>query len=288
LACLVYDSCGADLHAHTRKKGAVWTDEFTTRNSRWEWSYNAGTGYKRLTTVDGVSVVEAGITSGSSSSSYSDCSLHETSHRYTYAVFEARLRCTDNDGQGTRGWGFWHWEEDNPLRVSAAWFWDASPESDASVVGFQVMVARDATIVFQKLLPEIDIREWHVYRVELLPTGTRFFVDSSEVAFAFNQRPNRLQRIEMWTDNYRVQVTNGKVQPAGYLNVQQDQKMYIDWVKYYEEPDTVPPGPVNNLKIKEISVIEPLPITFTPVADTYVNNNPSNNYGFEATLQAGG
>ena len=42
---------------------AAWTDEFTSINySRWDWNYNRGTGYKRLTTIDTVSVAEIGIT----------------------------------------------------------------------------------------------------------------------------------------------------------------------------------------------------------------------------------
>jgi hypothetical protein len=88
LSGLLVDSTLADAEA-------AWTDEFTNFNSRWEWNYNAGTGYKKLVTIDSVSAVEAGITAYSSSSSYSDCSLHETSHRYTYAVFVrlGRKRC---------------------------------------------------------------------------------------------------------------------------------------------------------------------------------------------------
>ena len=224
---------------------AVWSDEFTYMDSRWDWNYNSGTGYKQLTTIDGVSVVEIGITGQSSSSSYSDCSLHETSYQHTYGIFEARLRCTDDNGfnqsgHGTRGWGFWNFND--PTKADAAWFWSASPESDTSVVGFQVMVIRDSTIVFQKSLPGIDMREWHIYRVELLCTGTRFLVDGNEVATT-SQCPDKLQRIEMWIDNYCIQVIDNQLQPAGYLNVQNDQMMYIDWVKYYDgdaDDDDIP------------------------------------------------
>jgi hypothetical protein len=274
-------------------QGPVWTDEFVDLNSRWDWNYNAGTGYKKLVTIDSMSAVEAGITARSSSSSYSDCSLHQSgSEQINSGVFEARLRCSDDNGygqtgKGTRGWGFWN-NDDPQNDVDCAWFWSASAESDASLVGLQAMVARGSTLMFQKSLPEIDMREWHTYRIELLPSGTRFFVDGINVA-STAQRLQKMQLIEIWIDNYKVQVENNKAKPIGYLDLLRDQQLYIDWVKYYEEPDTVPPGPVNNLKIKEISFIEPLPITFTPVADTYVNNNtPSNNYGFEATLQAGG
>ena len=224
---------------------AVWSDEFTYMDSRWDWNYNSGTGYKQLTPIDGVSVVEIGITDQSSSSSYSDCSLHETSYQHTYGIFEARLRCTDDNGfnqsgHGTRGWGFWNFND--PTKADAAWFWSASSESDTSVAGFQVMVVRDSTIMFQKSLPEIDMREWHIYRVELLCTGTRFLVDGNEVATT-SQGLDKLQRIEMWIDNYCIQVVDNQLQPVGYLNVQNDQMMYIDWVKYYDgdaDDDDIP------------------------------------------------
>src|SRR3990172_13032228 len=54
----------------------LWLDDFTSANPSWNWGYNAGTGYKNLTTIDGYSVVEGGITSEATSSQYSDNSLH--------------------------------------------------------------------------------------------------------------------------------------------------------------------------------------------------------------------
>ena len=118
----------------------LWTDEFTSYHSRWEWSYNAGTGYQQLTTTDGVSAVELGVTSGSSSSSYSDCSLHEKRDYYLYTgVFEARLRYDGNYGNdqfGTMGWGVWNYED--TANADAIWFWDAS---EGDYVGLQAMVA---------------------------------------------------------------------------------------------------------------------------------------------------
>jgi hypothetical protein len=241
----------------------VWTDEFTTLNPRWDWDYSEGTGYKQLTTIDDVSVVEIGITDQSSSSSYSDCSLHETSYQYTNAAFEARLRCTDDNGinqpgQGTKGWGFWNYE--NPPSIDSAWFWSASPESEASVTGFQAMVARGSIIVFQESLPEVDMREWHIYRVELLPTGTRFLVDGEEVAFT-SHRPDRPQRIEMWIDNYYVQVVDSTIQ-LGYLDVEQDQRMYIDWVSYYDYSNRPPVlDPIGDKSVNEDDIL-----TFTVTA----------------------
>ena len=207
---------------------AVWNDGFTNHNSRWDWNYNKGTGYKRLTTIDGASVVEIGITDQSSSSSYSDCSLHEKSYQYHNGVFEARLRYAGDRKFGTMGWGFWNYEDS--ARAEAVWFWGSTTGGKAS--GFQAMVAHDSAIMFQKHLPRIDIHKWHIYRVELLPTGTRFLVDGAEVA-STPKRPSKLQRVEIWVDNYRVQMMDSKVLPAGHLNVRQDQRIYVDWVKYY-------------------------------------------------------
>ena len=207
-----------------------WNDEFTDYNPRWEWNYNKGTGYKQLTAIDGASVVEIGITDQSSSSGYSDCSLHETNYQHHNGVFEARLRYAGDHKFGTIGWGFWNYEDG--ATVECAWFFDSSTGGNAS--GFQAMVCSDSAIKFQKHLPEIDIQKWHIYRLELLPTSTRFFVDGDEVAVT-SKRPSKLQRSEIWIDNYRLQVIDGKIRSAGHLNMQQDQRIYIDWVRYYEE-----------------------------------------------------
>jgi hypothetical protein len=235
MGCIIYaGSCltASDYRSICNSEKAVWNDDFTTFNSRWDWNYNKGTGYKLLTTIDNVSVVEIGITDQSTSSSYSDCSLHEKSYQYNYGVFEARLRYTGDNGFGTMGWGFWNYE--NHEKAECAWFWAASPESGALLSDFQAVVAIDSAIEYQKFLPEIDIEKWHIYRVEFSSDGVRFFVDGLEVA-STSQCLSKQQRFELWIDNYRVQVVDDKAVPVGYLNIQQDQRMYIDWVRYNGE-----------------------------------------------------
>jgi hypothetical protein len=212
----------------------AWIDEFTTVHPRWEWNYTKGSGYKRLAKIDNLSVVEIGITDKSSLSNHSDCSLHENRYQHVNGILEVRLRCTDDNGfggsgKGTRGWGFWNFE--NPSKIDVAWFWSASSESDPSLSGFQVMVARDSNIVFQQRLPQIDMRNWHVYKIQLSPTGTQFFVDGNEVA-STSQRPIKPQRIEIWIDNQRIGYKNNKPKALGLLDVRQSQQMYIDWVSY--------------------------------------------------------
>ena len=246
---------------------AVWADEFTNRNSRWDWNYNEGTAYKQLTTIDGFSVVEIGITSQSSSSSYSDCSLHERSYYIYNGVFEARVRYVGDHQFGTLGWGVWNYE--NPQDAEAAWFWDSSTGGIAS--GFQAMVAYNGAIQFQEYLPDIDIEQWHVYRVELSPTGTRFFVDDNEVA-STSRRPSKPQRFEIWVDNYRIEIVGGNLQPVGYLDLQGNHKIYIDWARYYEEcveveEDTTPPATITDLTATTGADFGEVDLTWTAPGD---------------------
>ena len=212
----------------------VWEDTFSSvDNSRWQWDYNEGTGYKELAIIDGVSVVELGIKDNSTSSEYSDCSLHERSYQYNYGIFEARLKCTDNNtlgnGQGTRGWGFWNYNNG----LNSSWFWSLSPESADYLEGFKAVVIRDSQfpLEFEEDLSEIDMKQWHVYRMEFLPTYTKFIVDEIEVA-STTERPDEPQRFEFWIDNARISFIDNQWY-RDYLDVNQEQKMYIDWVRYY-------------------------------------------------------
>jgi len=211
-----------------------WVDEFESMNPRWEWDYQAGTGYHFPATIDGYSVAEAGITDGSTSLSYSDCSLHSfVSLSDTDTVIaEMRLRCTDDNGitvpgQGSRGWGFWDGTE---WGNNIAWFWSASPESDPMFTGFLAGVRRDGVFYLLQQI-SIDMREWHTYRIEILSSGTKFLVDRVEVAFT-SYKPRNLNKLDLWIDNYRIYFVNGELRKE-YLNVGQNEKMYIDWVKMF-------------------------------------------------------
>ena len=126
-----------------------------------------------------------------------------------------------------RGWGFWDGVHGGS---NLAWFWSASPESDSSFTGFQAAVKRDGDIQFQQWL-SIDMREWHIYRIELSSSGTSFFVDGVEVG-STPARPRILHKLDIWIDNYRVYLVGGELQ-LEYLDVGQDQLMYIDWVKMF-------------------------------------------------------
>jgi hypothetical protein len=228
----------------------LWLDDFISYNERWGWGYNAGTGYKFPTTVEGYSVCESGITAESTSSEYSDCDLHTffSISETDEFIVEMRLRTTDDNGitgvgQGSRGWGFW---DGSMIGVNLAWFGSASPESDPYFAGFHAMVKRDNVFVLHEDISYIDIRQWHVYRIDLLESGTEFRVDGVLVA-STSIRPRTLNQINLWIDNFVFQFVDGELQ-TGYLDVNQDQKMYIDWVRLSIPPtqDVTPPTTIHD------------------------------------------
>ncbi|HEX7973362.1 MAG TPA: hypothetical protein VF498_03060 [Anaerolineales bacterium] len=235
--------------------GTAWLDQFTTKDPRWDWAYHSGTGYRILGTLpDGTSVAEIGITTDSTTSVYSDNSLHETSPSHPDGVAEMRLKTSDDNGltipgAGTRGWGFF--DGDTSLG-NAAWFWSAPIESDPVLAGFKAQVIRNGLVVFNQDLYtgtlKIDMTRWHTYRVDLKLDGVSFYVDNTLVA-STNSRPDTsktLQRVELWIDNIAVKLSQpGPGYTIHYLAVPQDEKMWIDWVSYHDQqatPAGTPPG----------------------------------------------
>jgi hypothetical protein len=218
-----------------------WFDNFEYKDPRWDWDYEQGEAERELVSLpNGNPGLKIWVKSEANSSGYSDCSLREISEDYLFGVMEAHLRLTDDngltdDGKGTRGWGFW----DGNLEVlNVAWFWSASPESDLEISGFRVMVMRNNEFLLNQEI-QIDMREWHTYRVEITQEGTKFFVDNVEIA-STEGRPAKQQRIELWVDNMAIQVNNG-IYSTKNLNLIQDQAMYIDWVEYRSSPVQSPP-----------------------------------------------
>jgi PKD repeat protein len=230
-----------------------WRDDFTSYDPRWDWGYNAGTGYKTLGTVGGRSVCEGGITDASTSDEYSDCSLHHflTVGNDEPISAEMRMRYTDRNGlavgdqgKGTRGCGWWDGSEwgDN-----VAWFVAFSPGNDESLVGYKCQVrVGGAWILNEDISGIVDMTEWHVYRIDLLSDGTRFYVDDELVA-STPYRPQQIDKIEAWVDNAYVYYDNGNL-ARGLFDLDIDQKMYIDWVKLSSPSpqDTTPPTTTHN------------------------------------------
>lgn len=58
LAMTCSDFCIPPVAERAQESEELWFDDFTSYYARWNWDYNAGTGYKVLTTVDSYSVCE--------------------------------------------------------------------------------------------------------------------------------------------------------------------------------------------------------------------------------------
>jgi hypothetical protein len=215
----------------------AWTDEFTGTNSRWDWAYQAGTGFHRLIDRAELSLVEIRITQQSNSWSYSDCSLHETSHPYRSGTLEMRLKLSDDngltdDGKGTRGWGFWDGDV-NPTTTDTVWFWSASPESAFIFTGLKAQMMINGQIILNQDISNVDMRDWHTYRIDIdaQDAETRFYIDGELVA-STKRITDVYLRTEIWIDNYFI---NSNL-TVGYLNLTRDETMLIDWVDYYNYP----------------------------------------------------
>ncbi len=215
------------LKKFREEKGVNWSDDFNEKNKRWEWDYNSGTGYKYLNSdFEGNTVLAAGISKLSDSLSYSDCSLYTYLKPDDEVTVEARMKFSDNNGfgdagRGSRGFGFWDGAGHN-----VAWFFGLSPESLSEGQGFKAVVRNDGEKPLIKNI-QIDLRDWHIYRIDLLNNRTRFLIDDIKIA-EFAQRPRNLNKLSIWLDNYGVKSDTTRF----YLGLKTDQKIWVDWVKF--------------------------------------------------------
>ncbi|MFH1722203.1 MAG: hypothetical protein ABH950_06340 [Candidatus Altiarchaeota archaeon] len=205
-----------------------WIDEFTDENPRWEWSYSRGTGYNELITIENVSAVKIGITNESVSSSYSDCALREVIHEHESGVFESRLRYEGDGRMGTMGWGVWFHNLGDFSDVDVAWFFIGHPES--SMPFFQTQVILNDSITITPLL-DVNLSEWHTYRIEFSPNGTYFYIDDALVS-GTPKNTSRPLRIEAWIDNTFLPNGSSEIIESNYTDIENEQILYIDYISY--------------------------------------------------------
>lgn len=209
----------------------LWQDDFNSCEPRWNWRYSAGSGFKIIR--DGI--LEAGVTDKSHRRVYSDCSLHETQLSWEEGIVEMRLRyCAKDVKAGSMGWGFWTGKPRPMEAVTAAWFWSISPPSDPEAVAFRAMVIRNGVFLLNQPL-SVNLKEWHIYRVEMTSAGTRFFIDGKQVA-SCQESPGGKHRVEVWVDNLCVRKEEGRLQRS-QLDVSEEQKVYVDWIRFFKEGD---------------------------------------------------
>ncbi len=174
-----------------------------------------------------------------------------------YRSFEIRLRNSNNNGWdapgapgtpdpnyglGSRGWGLW--DTNTSAVQDAIWFTSISPESSPIFAGTRIYVVHGGVpIVVQDL--NIDLTEWHTYRVLWRDDYVGVFIDDMNTPIAEVNNPASIPStgltLTIWVDNYIMTGEYGDY-TLGYLDVpDMDQFIDVDYAKIYV-PDATPPS----------------------------------------------
>jgi hypothetical protein len=138
-------------------------------------------------------------------------------------------------GLGSRGWGFWS-DQLSLLDASVIWFTSISPESDSQFRGTRVWIICDGSVVLMQDL-DIDLTQWHTYRIQWRTDYIGIFVDDMDSPIAEvtdpNNIPNTRLTFTVWVDNYGFLGTLANP-VVTYLSVPDiDQYIDVDYVKIY-------------------------------------------------------
>jgi hypothetical protein len=202
-------------------------------DSSWLLPFGTVFHYPRLSTHNGYMYLNI----SSNQSAYSI----ERSERDLYAGLEIRLRCSDDNklnssvGGGFRSWGFSAsgWFDG----IGDLWFESYSPDSDSPLPGFWATSTyvsdEDAITSVRKPIVGIDMTEWHTYTILWGEGDATFLIDGVIVA-----RTDRVPTSEMGimfflTDKICYEDQEGKVRSKGYLELELDQSIQIDYVHVF-------------------------------------------------------
>ena len=226
-------------------------------DSNWNYSWNVGIG---STTFDATSPGFAHLNLAGPWSAPPTEYQNAEIIRYSvpaYRDFEVRLRNSNNNGWdapgapddpdpnyglGSRGWGLW---DGNTSSVQdAIWFTSISPESSPVFRGSRIYVVHGGLpVVVQDM--NIDLTEWHTYRIEWRANAVRVFIDDMNTPVAQVTNPGNIPStgliFTIWVDNY---VMTGDLfdYTLGYLDVPaMDQFIDVDYAKIYvPDPASLP------------------------------------------------
>jgi hypothetical protein len=219
-------------------------DDFDTINPHWN-EYMAGTGTSSFSN----GTLYLIINEEGSAESFSHAALHDYSgsfhlysHRDTtvmpwlYKTMEVRLRCSnDNKRNSSIGGGKWWWGfvdfigERPPFRKNALYFKSGSPECEEGDIGFTVESLVNGTVVFQKHLTGIDMRDWHNYTVIWNADNATFKVDGEVVATISGAGKVPYEPMPMY-----IAISNIiSHSPWAWMGLDHDQFIEIDFLHLY-------------------------------------------------------
>ena len=102
--------------------------------------------------------------------------------------------------------------------------------------GLAAKIANVRIISGKPTMPELDLKQWHVYRVEWKENVVNFLVDGKEVAKVPYKAGPIKARADIWVDNAVFQA-NKKDPGSVYRHVTQENRvktyLEVDYVKIY-------------------------------------------------------
>ncbi|MBN1344588.1 MAG: hypothetical protein JXQ73_17995 [Phycisphaerae bacterium] len=247
-------------------------DTFTAgfEEPNWDFSWNRGVG---SSTVDanapGFAHLNLNGPAPAYGTIYHNAELINRNMTYRVPVYcdlEIRLRNSNNNGHdspggpndpdpnygiGSRGWGLWNSSMD-PLSkpMNTIWFSSISPQSDPLISGTRLWVVKqNIPYAFQDL--NIDLTEWHTYRIKWRPDHLAAYVDDMSTPIwestSAGQIPDVALNFTVWVDNYLMTMPTGFPNfVIGYLDVPAIQQYIdVDYVRIYTQERTLTLDMVN-------------------------------------------
>jgi hypothetical protein len=156
---------------------------------------------------------------------------------YRYAIFEARLRCSDDNkmesdvGGGYRYWGFYDRTSKSFINFACA-----SPESGEQYEGFRVFSAVGGDIKLWRRISGVDITEWHTYKIVWEPGNGTFLVDGEVVATTAEVPENGMGVVIHNTNREIRSPFHGHTYQ--YIDIPFDESIQIDYVHIFSVPET--------------------------------------------------
>jgi hypothetical protein len=209
--------------------------DFDAQDSYWHWEIYPGTaatgtmhnGYAFLNLTDNTTVEDNERVIG--------WGIHPTKGRGTwlYTSMEVKLRCSDNNklgsdyGGGMRCWGLKQ-EPEWPKNMLAFLSW--SPESNPEVVGFFLEAKVNNSQVLRVPL-EVDMTEWHTYKILWEKNNVTFLVDGKVVGTT-----NSSPCVPMFGDFFLQNLYHGgesNNQAAGFVDIVGNISLQVDYIHLF-------------------------------------------------------
>ena len=225
-------------------------DDFQDRKSWWSWESIGGGVSPSVHDGIVILVVNYGTSSGPS-----DSAIWDGANIYDNCTVNIRAKAISPMRPGTIGWGFWNyvppWYSFDIADSNIAWFMKQYNPYDASMTWWGTWTRNAVSGNSNFLaLPNIDVNQWHLYRIERYDGVVRFYVDGSLVAFYSENLPQGPLAFHLWVDNYNYPFD--PTDPIVYRAFSQPSILIADFVEIYNEQLGSSETPSGSLLLKKM------------------------------------